>query len=69
MICSKCGKRPAYSKGDRVFALCPICGMEALFPLLEEIDGECICDFRWERDRFGKLFIVHAPDCPLMEQP
>lgn len=33
-MCSKCGERPAYSRNGRVFALCAVCGWEAITDLL-----------------------------------
>jgi len=34
--CEKCGKRPCYRRGGKVYRLCSMCGMDALVEFLSE---------------------------------
>lgn len=37
-MCSKCGKRPAFSRHGRTYALCAVCADKALERLFDEVE-------------------------------
>jgi hypothetical protein len=41
-MCTRCGKRPRYTRNGRTFAVCAVCGSDALEQLFDEASEDVI---------------------------